>query len=205
MPESSSANSWRNLPSVDPDNRRSHFVLPPPPTPPPSCTPLPHPLRLTLHLTSSPRFALLSSLFYALSPSPAVLSAPYTEPLFALLSFSGFLFIEESFALGSGSRSGNNQSPHSHGGRAVARKAVLGTLCLAATTMIRSLGTTSCLVVVWRGVVDPLINGWKGGARVRGSMQVSVSVCWVGLGLGVWGFGGGIRWGFQRIFQHLTE
>lgn len=46
--------------------------------------------RLTRALTGSHRFAQLSCLFYALPPHPAAAVAPYTEPLFALLTFTGF-------------------------------------------------------------------------------------------------------------------
>lgn len=54
--------------------------------------------QLTLELFGSKRFAILSSLIFAWNPAMAYLSSIYTEPIFALLSFTGMLlFYRQSF------------------------------------------------------------------------------------------------------------
>lgn len=50
--------------------------------------------RLTLAITHDAKFSRLTALLYCIPPSPPTLSVPYTEPFYALFTFSGMLMVE---------------------------------------------------------------------------------------------------------------
>ncbi|KJE02009.1 GPI mannosyltransferase 2 [Cryptococcus gattii NT-10] len=82
--------------------------------------------KLTKHIFN-PTFALLTSLLYLLPPT-ATPSAPYTEPIYSLLTFSGIYLLS------------------------IKRQMVLAGLCLAGATTVRSTGifnliTLTCFAV----------------------------------------------------------
>lgn len=70
--------------------------------------------RLTETVISR-RVAVVSTLFYLLAPTPAVLVSPYTEPLYACFTFAGYLL-------------------------AYQRQFLLASLCLAGATSLRATG-----------------------------------------------------------------
>lgn len=113
-------------------------------------------------------FAEHVAILYAISPAPAVMSSPYTEPAFAALTFSGFLLVEKAQR---GARGHVGQRSQ----RFVARQSaelirlppfqlsslvlgLFGSALLAAATSIRSLGVLSVVLIAWRGIVDPLLQ-----------------------------------------------
>jgi Gpi18-like mannosyltransferase len=79
-------------------------------------------------------FALTATLFYLLSPTPAVLSSPYTEPTFALMTFSGMFL-------------------------ATKRRIMLASLCLAGATSMRATGVFASGVLGWRVLFHDRIPG----------------------------------------------
>ncbi|WVQ85547.1 hypothetical protein IAT38_007713 [Cryptococcus sp. DSM 104549] len=77
--------------------------------------------KLTLHMFN-PTFALLTALFYTLPPT-ASSTAPYTEPLCALLTFSGYYLV-------------------------IKKQYLLGGICLSAATSMRASGLISLAAVM---------------------------------------------------------
>ncbi|KAL7415352.1 hypothetical protein BDY24DRAFT_273677 [Mrakia frigida] len=105
--------------------------------------------RLTLRLTSSPSFAHLTSLVYILSPSPGALISPYTEPLYALFTFSGML-----------ASTSPSDSKHR------LPRLLLATLFFAAATSVRPLGIMNAGYLIWGVVVEPWLQGRGRGWKV---------------------------------------
>jgi GPI mannosyltransferase 2 len=92
------------------------------------------PSSLTARLSGSRRIARVASLIYLLSPSPGALVSPYTEPIYALLTFTGMLLVEDSCNLLS-----------------------LGaaTACFAASTSVRPTGLLNGGYLIWKVLVQP--------------------------------------------------
>lgn len=80
------------------------------------------PCRLTKHIFN-PTFAFLTSLLYLLPPTASP-SAPYTEPIYSLLTFSGIYLLS------------------------IKRQMVLAGLCFAGATTIRSTGIFNSITLM---------------------------------------------------------
>jgi phosphatidylinositol glycan class V len=87
-----------------------------------------------------------------LSPSPAALVAPYTEPLYAALTFSGMLAL---------AIDGHSSLK--------ARAALVGlaTAAFAASTAVRPTGILNAGYLVWTLVVEPWLHGRRQSVEVR--------------------------------------
>ncbi|WWD17943.1 hypothetical protein CI109_102388 [Kwoniella shandongensis] len=79
--------------------------------------------KLTAHF-HSPAFALLTSLFYLLPPTP-ITAVPYTEPTYALLTFTGFYLL------------------------LVKKQFFFASLFLAGGTSVRATGVFNAVALVW--------------------------------------------------------
>lgn len=106
--------------------------------------------RLTIRLTSSRRFAYLTSTLYILSPSPGASLSPYTEPLYALLTFSGMLLLPDASSLFSLSSTAK----------------LMGAICCwAGATAVRPLGVLNVGYLGWALVIRPSFIdeafGWR--------------------------------------------
>lgn len=113
--------------------------------------------RLTFSLTKDKQFTTFSTLFYALQPAPAVSSSPYTEPLFAFLTFSGYYLLLPNLSAttvadneGISTRSSAN-TLWAAGKRRLGRwiRRGVGVACLALAVGTRSLGILAVLVIGW--------------------------------------------------------
>lgn len=101
--------------------------------------------RLTSRITNK-TFAIYATGLYILTTSPVTSSSPYTEPLFACLTCTGFWLILPS------------RISKSSGAELIISK-VLGLLCLIAATATRSLGILNALPVIWQGFIQPIFQG----------------------------------------------
>lgn len=101
--------------------------------------------RLTSRITNK-TFALYATGLYILTTSSATASSPYTEPLFAFLTCTGFWLILPS------------RISKSSGGELIISK-ILGLLCLVGATATRSLGILNALPVIWQGFIQPIYQG----------------------------------------------
>ncbi|KAJ9111779.1 hypothetical protein QFC22_006438 [Naganishia vaughanmartiniae] len=102
--------------------------------------------KLTSRVTDNKTFALYSSYLYVLTTSTATASSPYTEPLFAFLTCTGFFFVLPS------------RISKRTGSKLVLTK-ILGILLLAAASSTRSLGLLNTAVVLVQGLLDPIARG----------------------------------------------
>lgn len=114
---------------------------------------------LTLRLTSSPAFTWTTVALYILSPSPGALVSPYTEPLYAVLSFSGMLL---------------SLPPPSSGCKLRALRLTGAAVCFAGSTSVRPTGMLNAGFLVWYGLVGPWLRGQRRASQVSlyGSLRL---------------------------------
>ncbi|CED83330.1 Predicted Dolichyl-phosphate-mannose-protein mannosyltransferase [Phaffia rhodozyma] len=106
---------------------------------------------LTLRLTASRQFAKLTWMLYILSPSPGPSISPYTEPMYALLSFSGMLLLAPSHASLAMQRAAVDSIRWKE-----AVKGLVAVGCFAGATAVRPLGVMNVGYLGWELIVRPL-------------------------------------------------
>lgn len=112
------------------------------------------PLSLTRRLTQSASFAWTTTALYILSPSPAALVSPYTEPLYACLTFAGMLAVLVASAPATG---------------LAWRGALLAcaTTAFAGSTAVRPTGLLNAGYLVWYLAAAPCLAGDRRPFNVR--------------------------------------
>ena len=125
--------------------------------------------RLTRLVTKNERFAQLCAILYAIHPAPAISSVAYTEPFYALCTFTGSILLLSSWQPSAAiSHVPVTTRTHARGGRNIRLWAdwiwsrVVGVSAFMLASGTRSLGLLNCFVVVWPTLLRMYRVGLRG-------------------------------------------